>query len=202
MPSSKALQFREVSKNCLVCQKPLNLNNVRDISRKNYCSRSCANSYGSRKRIDNLPMKTCEMCGNDYKSKSNNQRFCSIECHRKEQVPRSYRYLNGNWYGYILLLIKKEGRKHLQIDDMMNLLETQKGKCAISGIPLTCIKIPKSPKVHTNLSIDRIDSSRGYDRDNLQFVCAIVNVMKSNLTMGEFEWWIAQIHGGLQNSKF
>ena len=90
-------------------------------------------------------------------------------------------------------LIKKPGRKHLLIEQMLELLEKQNGLCAISKVPLTCIKIPNNDKVLTNLSIDRVDSSRGYELDNIQLVCAIVNIMKSNLSMTEFNWWIKEI---------
>ena len=79
--------------------------------------------------------------------------------------------------------------------------EKQQGLCAISKVPLTCIKIPNHKRIHTNLSIDRIDSNLDYTMSNIQLVCAIVNVMKSNLTMDEFKVWIQAIQGGLQNSE-
>jgi hypothetical protein len=104
--------------------------------------------------------------------------------------------LNGNFDGYILHLIKKDGRRDLTLDQMKEVFKKQKGLCALSGVPLTCIKIPNSKKVHTNLSIDRIDSDKGYELDNIQLVCAIVNIMKSSLTMEEFKWWIQTLSKG------
>ena len=39
---------------------------------------------------------------------------------------------------------------------------------------------------HTiNASIDRIDPSKGYTKDNVQLVCSQVNMMKSNMEMDE-----------------
>ena len=40
--------------------------------------------------------------------------------------------------------------------------------------------------VATNCSIDRIDSMRGYEADNVQLVCRAANVAKSNLATSEF----------------
>jgi hypothetical protein len=43
----------------------------------------------------------------------------------------------------------------------------------------------KKGRCHTNLSIDRIDSAKGYTKDNVQIVCYIANTMKSNMNMSE-----------------
>ncbi len=37
-----------------------------------------------------------------------------------------------------------------------------------------------------NISVDRIDSNKGYTVDNIQLVCAIINRMKMNLSNDEF----------------
>jgi len=71
-------------------------------------------------------------------------------------------------------------------------MKIRKG-CALSGVEMTFIKIPKSEKVHTNLSIDRIDSSLPYEEGNIQLVCAVTNVMKTTLTMGELYEWCSAI---------
>jgi hypothetical protein len=42
-----------------------------------------------------------------------------------------------------------------------------------------------SVKYPYNLSPDRIDSSKGYTKDNLQFVCNRVNAMKNNMNTEE-----------------
>lgn len=40
-------------------------------------------------------------------------------------------------------------------------------------------------RVNTNLSIDRIDSAKGYTRDNVQLVTMAANQMKNDLTIDE-----------------
>lgn len=36
-----------------------------------------------------------------------------------------------------------------------------------------------------NMSIDRIDPNKGYTKDNVQLVCAQVNMMKSDMSLEE-----------------
>lgn len=53
----------------------------------------------------------------------------------------------------------------------------QNGVCALSGIKMD---IDNHSPYH--ISIDRIDSTKGYAEGNVQFVCAVVNMMKNKLT--------------------
>ena len=67
----------------------------------------------------------------------------------------------------------------------------QKGLCALSGVPLTHIR--GNGQCPTNISIDRIDSSKGYEIDNIQLVSYMVNIMKNKFTKEELVWWCKQI---------
>ena len=197
MPSSPG--YGEVVKYCLRCTDRLVLRNTRDIVRKNFCSAECRGAYGARGRKRTLPERTC-ICGEKFRPWQKNHEVCSTKCYAKKQVQNSYKYLNGNFNGYVLHLLKKNGRKHLTVHHIQEIYDLQKGLCAISKLPLTLIKIPNTKKVHTNLSIDRIDSTKGYEIENIQLVCAVVNTMKLNLSLTEFTFWIGAIHGGLENS--
>lgn len=58
-------------------------------------------------------------------------------------------------------------------------------KCQVTGIPFE--RIGKNFfESWTSVSIDRIDSSKGYTRDNVQFVIAWVNKAKAQLPMDKF----------------
>ena len=72
----------------------------------------------------------------------------------------------------------------LTLDYLMYLWEKQKGLCALTGIPMT-YKFYEG-RVNTNLSVDRIDSTKGYSKDNVQLVCMAANQMKNDLSMEEF----------------
>ena len=61
------------------------------------------------------------------------------------------------------------------------LYETQKGLCAISGIPMT--KEYGSGILDTNISVDKIDPKKGYVIGNIQLVCWAVNRMKGTMNL-------------------
>lgn len=72
----------------------------------------------------------------------------------------------------------------LTLDYLMYLWEKQDGKCALTGMQMT-YKFYEG-RVNTNLSVDRIDSAKGYSKDNVQLVCMAANQMKNDLSMEEF----------------
>lgn len=70
---------------------------------------------------------------------------------------------------------------------MYEIYYTQKGICALSGVSMTYqLGLGKVP---TNISIDKIDPSKGYTLDNIQFVCDIVNIMKWTMNKDEVLNW-------------
>ena len=64
---------------------------------------------------------------------------------------------------------------------LYNLWDKQKGLCALSNVPMTFIN--NCGRIPTNVSIDRIDSNKGYIAGNIQLVCMAVNQMKNDLDM-------------------
>lgn len=57
---------------------------------------------------------------------------------------------------------------------------TQKEKCAITNIPILLPVKGFTRQIHKQASLDRIDSSKGYTKDNVRFVVLGVNYMKHN----------------------
>jgi hypothetical protein len=70
----------------------------------------------------------------------------------------------------------------IDLEYLGDLFEHQNGKCAYTGWDLI---FPHSKKPKT-ASIDRIDSSRGYVRGNVQWVHKNVNIAKNALKHNEF----------------
>ena len=68
--------------------------------------------------------------------------------------------------------------------DLVFLLEAQSGLCALTGVPLTFHAVPDGDRraLSSAASIDRIDNSLGYCRDNIQLVTTTANRMKGALT--------------------
>ena len=69
--------------------------------------------------------------------------------------------------------------------------DEQNGLCALSGTPMTYIS--GQGLVDTNVSIDRIDSNKPYEKDNIQLICHRLNTMKSNLSDVLFVDWCKKV---------
>ena len=85
--------------------------------------------------------------------------------------------------------IKNSARKRdititIVIKDIWNLFLQQDRKCALTNLPLKFGS--KRLKEETTASLDRIDSSKGYTIDNVQWLHKTVNKMKMDLTQDEF----------------
>lgn len=125
-------------------------------------------------------------CGNKTKvpsSKFKIQKSCG--CFIKE-VNRKLRYkgygdLSGTFMSKILGAAGKRGLEvNLDIEFLWNLFLYQDKKCALSGKTII-IKDRNG-----TASLDRIDSSKGYTKENVQWVDRKVNFMKQNLKEDEF----------------
>lgn len=79
----------------------------------------------------------------------------------------------------------KTSKVEFDLTFLINLWKSQNGICAISGYPMqfsTCNLFA--------VSIDRIDSTRGYTKDNVQLVCLGINFCKNRFPNDEMiEFW-------------
>jgi hypothetical protein len=83
--------------------------------------------------------------------------------------------------------------------DIVRQFEKQKGLCALSGTKLTFNY--KNKNKLTYISIDRIDSKKGYTLDNIQLVCGIINKMKSDLSNDKFVSYCKSIYYGMLTNE-
>lgn len=67
---------------------------------------------------------------------------------------------------------------------LRELWDKQNGICALSGEKMTYFS--GIGKIYTNVSVDRIDSHKGYFKDNVRLLCTGVNVMKLAMSDEEF----------------
>jgi hypothetical protein len=79
----------------------------------------------------------------------------------------------------------------IDLEYIDKLFEDQKGLCALSHIKLipSAQYSDRKGRGVVTASLDRIDSSKGYTRGNLQWVHKAINEMKLNKTDGEFVEW-------------
>ena len=69
---------------------------------------------------------------------------------------------------------------------MKNLLEIkQNNKCNVTGLPIRLYNSNEKKNLYNSASLDRIDSSKGYIEENVQWVCLGVNYMKMNYSNEE-----------------
>jgi hypothetical protein len=100
-----------------------------------------------------------------------------VECVRHGLHMR-YQFSAGRNSIYCKFCISETQKKLRQDEDfLIKMYESQQGRCALSGIPFDSDHKP---------SIDRVDSLRGYLRDNVQLVTLEVNRMKTNLSQELF----------------
>ena len=77
---------------------------------------------------------------------------------------------------------------------ILNLYVKQEGLCAMTGEKLTFIALSNSGNInYYNLSIDRIDSNKGYTTDNIQLVGAIINIMKNDIHEKDFLIFVSSV---------
>lgn len=87
---------------------------------------------------------------------------------------------------------------NITIEDLQSQWTKQTGKCVYTGRALLfnskAFKTQKATKDFHFASLDRIDSSKGYIVDNIQWVCQSVNIAKQRLSHSEFLRLISDIY--------
>lgn len=142
--------------------------------------------------------KKCPNCSVNFLG-IQKQKFCTPECkgawkYSSKNITTDIQYarISGDWYRYFQRLLCRSERKQLTVADCLVLLEKQKYKCALSGVPLTC-QLVRGQRIKTNASIDRLHAGGEYVIDNVQLVCAALNSWRSDTELSEFIWWCQQV---------
>lgn len=132
-------------------------------------------------------IKACGTCR--FNSGSNHSRWTG------------YGKISGEFWDNILRGARGlKGRKHsvpmtISIKQAWELFVKQDGKCALSGIVLEMSSVRS---LHT-ASLDRIDSSKGYVKGNIQWVHKDINMMKRTYSQQHFVNMCKLVASNLQN---
>ena len=130
------------------------------VNRKNYCSRSCVGKAHSEHLLEYV-----ELYKNNLVNFSDNRR--------------------DKYTGFRRYLAKAKSRYKecdITLDDLLEQWEKQEGICVYSGVKLNHTQNGDSI---TTASLDRIDSKKGYIKNNIQFISIACNYAKNNMTHEE-----------------
>ena len=153
--------------------------------------------------------KTCSKCQEtrhifDFDFKNRRQKDGTLrpdiqaECGYCRKLQKIKKY-NSDPHSYVLRLIQlirqpsaiKKGRRRctMELDEFMNEWQKQYEKTGIICPKLNILMTYTGgeSKVRTNISVDRIDSKKDYEKGNVQFVSHIYNVMKQHYTEEEVD---------------
>ena len=143
----------------------------------------------------------CDHCHKPFKQKSWNHKFCSTGCKGKHKytslvvsTDTQYASISGDWGRYMSRLLYFNGRKRDELtrEVLLQKLEDQEYRCALTGVELTCL-LEKGKRFKTNASVDRIIPGGSYSKDNIQLVCQAVNYWRSDTNLEEFVEWCRKV---------
>lgn len=148
-------------------------------------NKSISRFYTTGKKVSGAPKYNswCKDCISvkqaSYHSRTWGNDKLQYTAFKRTKTARSYlQYLRSK------AIQRRKGNEVISLDALELLWHTQHGCCAITGWPMT-MELANGV-VHTNCSIDRIDSKLGYTVGNVQLVCRAANIAKNALTQGEF----------------
>lgn len=163
----------------------------------------------SGKQSTTMYMRKCTTCSQfkreDEFYARKNSKYLRHECKVCANFKRRYD-LVANMLSNSKARAKSKGREfNLDKQFLLDLRDKQDNKCALSGIELDWdhTKSGKRKCPNNRASIDRIDSSRGYTRDNVQLLADIVNRIKSNYSQEDFIDMcvrVSELHSSSKNS--
>jgi hypothetical protein len=183
------MTFKKIT--CCVCSLQKNIN-TSEYNRKIrlgtpfYCSSSCAlvRNQNAKDALSNY--------ANSTRNKEHLKRL------RDNRLADPFAYFVKNARG------RKSHECTVTSEYLRSIFELQQGLCAITRLPL---ELPLGTKgfrlkgLFNAASLDRIDSSKGYIINNVQFLCAGVNYMKSNWTDDYIRLWLNEISKSMEGHR-
>jgi len=118
------------------------------------------------------------------------------ECRNKtisQKKWRGYGEISGEFWSRIKKhAMTREYDFEISIEQGWDLFLEQKRKCALSGVELMFYR-GRADRGKITASLDRIDSSKGYMMDNVQWVHKKINILKMDWPQEEFIEWCRKV---------
>ena len=127
----------------------------------------------------------------------------SCGCYHRDIIWKGVGDLSRSYWSSVLRGAKKRNLEvSVTIEDAWELFLRQKKKCAISGIDIKIVTdLTRDRNKHT-ASFDRIDSSKGYTKDNVQWVHRNINFAKRALSVEQFVQLCQEVVDAFPKLKF
>lgn len=146
-------------------------------------------------------VKTCRVCGetkllSEFYGQRNDCKDCSKKTTARNKVgyvPLHERSVQSRLKNLCTKAKLRTKEFSLTPSDLSVIWEKQKGRCAYTKLPLLA-----TANQFNTVSLDRVDSSKGYVVNNIQLVCAAINKMKQEYAEDLF---ILLSHLVTQNNK-
>ena len=191
---------------CEICGKVFYCTPTR-LRKNNHhtCSRKCLGILSSKKYSQKVKVD-CKNCGKEIKYKKSEyekikNHTCSIKCSSElksiiysgagnpSAIKLSHlsgveRVMHERISTYKSRAFQKGWDFDLDYKYLTELYNKQKGKCYYTNLKM---KYKKGPKTFDTMSLDRIDSSKGYTKDNVVLCLNCINMLKSDHNMKDFK---------------
>jgi len=104
---------------------------------------------------------------------------------------KGHEQLSGSYFGHLRSSASRRKLSwNLSKEFLWKLFLKQTRRCALSDVEIILSRTwARSEDKTQTASLDRIDSSKGYEEDNVQWVHKMINKMKQNLSQPEFINW-------------
>ncbi|VBB17663.1 hypothetical protein YASMINEVIRUS_126 [Yasminevirus sp. GU-2018] len=205
----KTMRYKEEelpdNKECITCGDSHPLSSfAKNPSGRFYRANECNDCRNKKRRSlhysrRNEGQKFCNGCATnkdvlhfsiDKNNKDGLQTYCK-PC-RLQQTYASTSVFKGFINNLFINLVKNAKHRGIEVgitkQAVVDLYESQCGRCVYTNRVMTVDNVPKGTgrlKNVNNISVDRIDSSKGYTSDNIQLVCTGINIIKSDLAQSE-----------------
>lgn len=182
--------MKTITQTCDCCKeefeqpvKEFNRKNKKGIT-KNFCSLSCF------AHVRNTSMSQ-EYWQNQYKKQKKSFDIKHHSGNRLDEYSPFRFFLNSGRAS----IKKHKHETDIDLEYLKNLWEEQKGICPYTKIKMILPRTTKESNLKSlkKASLDRIDSSKGYIKGNVEFVCMVINLAKNNYTKKEMEEFITEI---------
>jgi hypothetical protein len=143
----------------------------------------------------------CNGCGKEFEMRrgkytsrhreNNGIHYCNRSCYDIHRIGKSP-------FGYFVDKSRSRGRWKYDIDTdfLAELWGKQDGKCPYTGIKMILPESKKSFRKYHSIekaSLDRIDTTKGYIKGNVEFVCQGINFAKHDYSKDEVMAFVKKI---------